>query len=239
MRYQLSDDTTGDKNTQTCRGFCLANPLFCQILPVFLSSKWFQYTILKIVIKENPQNLGAQWIHNISDNFLFLQFLISDCVAYRVEIGSLCACIYVFSSNHCWKTRLFTYFNETTHSVGQPHTVSLSPLAFKGRGVHRHGLQPEYWSTFEPVACTLCLFICETLLVMPSSRDRLPPRPKGITSPQKSKPRGKKSAFAAQLESLSNAPMLPRCRWIEKHTLQWCLQGLSAACICNEAYLQC
>lgn len=133
--------------------------------------------------KGMPSNLGAQWIHRWW--FYFFSLISDHCLQGWDQVS---ACIYIFF--HLITAEKQQGFSHTLIKqviLLASHTLSLSPLAFKGRGVHQHGLQPEFWSSFEPVTCTLCLLICERLLVTPSSQDRLPPCPKGITSPQKIK----------------------------------------------------
>lgn len=160
------------------------------LLYIFLSLKWFQYTALKIII-EYRKALKPGGTVNSEHQWQFCTFPVSHlrlCCLQGWDQASVCT--YIFSSNHCWKpARLFTHFNETTQCVAGQQGISLSPLAFKGRGIHWHELQPEFQSTFEPVTCMLCFLIYERLPAMSSSQHRLPPCSKGM--PSNSKPIGK------------------------------------------------
>lgn len=69
-------------------------PPFCQLHSEFLVSKQSQCILFKNCHQGKPSDLGARWIHNTSDNFLFLQSLISGCVAHRADTRSL-VCTYI------------------------------------------------------------------------------------------------------------------------------------------------
>lgn len=84
-----------ERNPSLCQAPAWQIPPFCQLHSEFLASKHSQCTILKNCHQGKPSDPGAQRIHNISDNFLFLQSLISGCVAHRADIRSL-VCTYIF-----------------------------------------------------------------------------------------------------------------------------------------------
>lgn len=147
------------------------------------------------------------------------QFFISSvshlrlCCLQGWDQVSVCVCVYIYSSNHYWKTaRLFTHFSKTTHSVGQPHSILFISSCFQGQG------SPPAWAT----ARILEYLWASHLHTLPShmlktTDNTFIPRqaasmPQGHHKPsKKSKPYGEKvcsRGTARELEKCTHAPKM-------------------------------